>query len=167
MLLSLPSVVVVCHIAAQLPGKDRWRLRCASKKVRQMILDSVPRPWSFMTDFTGRHVRFFGRLANHWQRNLQREPDIYHPNQFHDPAACVAVYNVWDTSRLLCTDFFDDVPFVRDDFMDVIRERIFIGYLDTVFNWMYRREVHMDNGGFFIWVDTEITRIGWFDGNAE
>ena len=149
---------MVCHIAAQLPATDRWRLRCCSKKVRQMILDHVPRPWPFMTDFTGRRIRFFGRAAPHWMRLIHRLPAVYRPDQFRDPAACVAVYCGPENSWLECrrgdvvepTDYYyDDIPFIRDEFMDVMRERIYFGFLDSLYGWLDQCHVRMDNDGFF------------------
>ena len=110
-------------------------------------------------------------------RLINRHPTVYRPDQFRDPAACVAVYCGPETSWLsTCSDtpvitdfFYDDIPFIKDDFMDVIRERIFFGYLDTVYGWLDQCHVRMDNDGFFIGVDDyfgndcdTIARIGWW-----
>ena len=152
MLLSLPSGVMVCHIFGCLPGDVRWRLRCCSKKVRQIILDHVPRPWPFMTDFTGERVDLFGRSAPGWLHLINRLPIIYDTAQFRDPAACVAVFCGPENSCLECvqpTDYYDDIPFIRDEFMHVMRERIYFGYLDTVYGWLDQCHVRMDNDGFF------------------
>jgi hypothetical protein len=40
----IPHSVFVGKIAIPLAGTHRWKLACTSKKVRQLILDFVPRP---------------------------------------------------------------------------------------------------------------------------
>ena len=133
-----------CHGVSHRRATSRYRPLAfemlGSKKVKQMILEWVPRPWPFMTDFTGRHIQFFGRSAPHWLRLIHRLPIIY---------TCVAVFCGPENSCLECvqpTDYYyyDDVPFILDEFMDVMRERIFFGYLDTVYGWL--NQCHVRNG---------------------
>ena len=161
LLLSLPASVVVCHIAERVHGKDRWRLRCSSMKVRQMILDWVPRPLPFLTDFTGNHVKFHGYTRSYWMDMMKRFPEKYHSDRFHDHAVCIAVFKGPECRDLVnLPGYIDEIPFVRDNFTQVIAERIYFGYLDTLYAWFERCRVHINHDGFF---DDTGASISWWD----
>jgi hypothetical protein len=151
-LLSLPGSVLVTHIAARLPVRDRWRLRCASQKVRRMILECVQQPWPDLVDLSGRDVVLLQRTKEHWLRCKASEsiiPGVYH-DAYRDIAGFAALVfaPAWCRMERNQAEFYDDLPFFRD-FLIVLRERVLFGYVEHIERWFERCGVCVDNYGFF------------------
>jgi hypothetical protein len=103
-------------------------------------------------DCDGKDVVLFGRTREMWLAIKACEsnmPSIRYTS-YHDPAGFAALVFA---SAKCCMQArgdacVDDMPFVRD-FVLILRERVFFGYVQPLHRWFERCLICVDNYGFF------------------
>jgi hypothetical protein len=157
-LLSLTPDILVARIIASLPGRDRWRLRCSSQRVRRIVLDWPRQP--FLCDFTGKDVNLFNRtkeqcLVKMSQDQYKHIKMTFHPYHYvghYRTVDCFAALFLLPAGvNMVVLDegfYFEDLAFVKD-FLFILRERVHFGYVKTIEHWLDQCGVSMDNNGFY------------------